>query len=313
MPPVLIAAFYRFAPLGTGRRAWKQELEELGRRQGLKGTLLLAAEGINGTVAGPESGVGELLKTLQARPGFADLPVRFSRADTAPFHRFKVRLKREIVSMGAPALDPRIRVGHYVSPHDWDALIADPGTLVIDTRNAYEVAVGSFEGAVDPHTASFHDFPSWVERELRPLVARQRPQRLALFCTGGIRCEKATSHLVEQGFSEVHHLQGGILRYLEERPEQGSRWRGECFVFDQRVALNHQLEPGEHSLCHACRMPLSPADRQLQSYVEGLSCRHCIDQRSAADRRRFGERQQQMVLAAARGEPHIGRVFPQEG
>jgi UPF0176 protein len=197
-------------------------------------------------------------------------------------------------------------VGTYVRPQDWDDLIADPGTLVIDTRNAYEVAVGSFEGALDPGTESFRQFPAWVEEHLRPLVAERQPQALALFCTGGIRCEKATAYLLQQGFEGVHHLQGGILQYLEDVPEAGSRWRGECFVFDQRVSVNHQLQPGRYRLCHACGLPLSPLDCDLESYVEGVSCRHCLTLFSERDRRRFSERQRQIALAAARGQGHIG-------
>jgi UPF0176 protein len=193
-----------------------------------------------------------------------------------------------------------------VPPGQWDALIADPDTLVIDTRNAYEVAIGSFEGAIDPGTATFREFPQWVERELRPLVEQRQPRAIAMFCTGGIRCEKATAYLQQQGFAGVHHLEGGILRYLEEIPEPLSSWRGECFVFDKRVAVNHQLEPGEHSVCHACGLPLSPADRELASYVAGVSCRHCLERFSDADRQRFAERQRQMERARQRGEHHLG-------
>ncbi|MEB3331344.1 MAG: rhodanese-like domain-containing protein, partial [Synechococcaceae cyanobacterium] len=205
---------------------------------------------------------------------------------------------------------PAQQVGTYVPPRQWDALIRDPDTLVVDTRNAYEVAIGSFAGAIDPGTASFREFPAWVERQLRPLVKQRRPKAIAMFCTGGIRCEKSTAYLLQQGFSNVHHLQGGILRYLEEMPEQGSSWRGECYVFDQRVSVNHRLEPGCHSLCHACGLPLSPADRSDAAYREGISCPHCIARFSDADRQRFGERQRQMRLAAQRGEAHIGAARP---
>jgi glutathione S-transferase/uncharacterized protein (DUF952 family)/rhodanese-related sulfurtransferase len=201
-------------------------------------------------------------------------------------------------------------LGHYVPPAQWDALIDDPGTLVIDTRNRYEVAIGTFEGAVDPGTDSFREFPQWVERELRPLVAQRQPRAIAMFCTGGIRCEKATAYLLQQGFEQVHHLQGGILRYLEERPEQDSRWQGECFVFDQRVSVNHRLEPGRHRLCHACGLPLAPEELQHPAYREGVSCHHCIRSFSEADRARFAERQRQIVRAKARGERHLGAAMP---
>jgi UPF0176 protein len=217
-----------------------------------------------------------------------------------------VRIKREIVTMGCPTVKPAEQVGTYVPPQQWDALIRDPDTLVVDTRNAYEVAVGSFVGAIDPGTESFREFPGWVERELRPLVEQRQPKAIAMFCTGGIRCEKSTAYLLQQGFTNVHHLQGGILRYLEEMPEQDSSWQGECFVFDQRVSVNHQLEPGSYSLCHACGLPLSPADREHPAYRQGVSCPHCIERFSDADRARFAERQRQMQLACERGQQHIG-------
>ena len=196
--------------------------------------------------------------------------------------------------MGVAGADPRSSVGIYVDPQDWNGMVDDPDTLVIDTRNSYETAIGSFEGALDPGTESFRDFPDWAERTLRPLIAQRQPQRIAMFCTGGIRCEKASSYLQQNGFGEVHHLRGGILKYLEQVPENESRWRGECFVFDQRVALNHQLEPGEHSLCHACGMPLSPDQRALPSYIKGVQCLHCMDRFNDADRERFAMRQRQM-------------------
>jgi len=276
----------------------------------VKGTVLLAGEGVNGTISGPAAGVETLLKQLQeADPGLRELEVKRHEAPGQAFHRLKVRLKREIVTLGRPEVDAGAAVGTYVTPQDWNALISDPETLVIDTRNGYEVAVGSFAGALDPGTASFRDFPRWVEEQLRPLVAERRPKALALFCTGGIRCEKATAHLLREGFAGVHHLQGGILRYLQEVDPAESCWQGECFVFDQRVALDHHLQPGAHRLCHACRMPLSPADRQRPEYREGESCHHCSGALSAEDRLRFAERQRQVVLARQRGEAHIGRVF----
>jgi len=307
-----VAAFYRFAALvEADLPALRARLLAAGNAGEVKGTLLLAPEGVNGTVSGPEVGVEALLELLQQGvPGLASLEVKRHSTEVQAFHRLKVRIKREIVTIGRPEVDPTTAVGAYLDPQGWNALIASPDTLVIDTRNAYEVAVGSFAGALDPGTASFRDFPAWVERELRPLVEARRPRALALFCTGGIRCEKATAHLIQEGFEGVHHLQGGILRYLEAVDPAESRWQGECFVFDQRVAVNHRLEPGDHSLCHGCRMPLSPADRALPSYFEGVSCRHCIPRLAPEDRERFRERQRQVVLARRRGEAHIGREFP---
>jgi len=307
-----VAAFYRFAALvEADLPALRARLLAAGNAGEVKGTVLLASEGVNGTVSGPEAGVEALLELLkQADQGLASLEVKRHSTDVQAFHRLKVRIKREIVTIGRPEVDPTAAVGAYLDPQDWNALIASPDTLVIDTRNAYEVAVGTFAGALDPGTASFRDFPAWVERELRPLVEARRPKALALFCTGGIRCEKATAHLIQEGFEGVHHLQGGILRYLEAVDPAESRWQGECFVFDQRVAVNQRLERGDHSLCYGCRMPLSPADRDLESYLEGVSCRHCADRLTPEDRQRFQERQRQMLLARRRGETHIGRVSP---
>ena len=304
---VLVAAFYRFAAL-EGLPDLQRELGDLAAAEGVSGTILLAAEGVNGTIAGADAGVQALLARLRQVAGLERLEAKFSRSEIEAFHRLKVRLKREIVTMGEPQVSPYLAsaVGTHVPPGQWDALIADPDTLVIDTRNAYEVAIGSFEGAIDPGTATFREFPQWVERELRPLVEQRQPRAIAMFCTGGIRCEKATAYLQQQGFAGVHHLEGGILRYLEEIPEPLSSWRGECFVFDKRVAVNHQLEPGEHSVCHACGLPLSPADRELASYVAGVSCRHCLERFSDADRQRFAERQRQMERARQRGECHLG-------
>ncbi|MFM8968262.1 MAG: rhodanese-related sulfurtransferase [Vulcanococcus sp.] len=294
-----------------GRHVGAHLLRQLAQAAQLRGTVLLAPEGVNGTVSGPELGVQQLLARLRQLAGLEQLEAKFSRAPQQAFHRLKVRLKREIVTMGCPTVKPAQQVGTYVPPRQWDALIRDPDTLVVDTRNAYEVAVGSFEGAIDPGTESFREFPAWVERTLRPLVAERRPKAIAMFCTGGIRCEKSTAYLLQQGFEGVHHLQGGILRYLEEVPEAGSSWRGECYVFDQRVSVNHRLEPGSYSLCHACGLPLSPADRGHSAYREGVSCPHCIHRFSDADRARFAERQRQLQLARSRGEAHIGAARPE--
>jgi UPF0176 protein len=302
-----VAAFYRFVAL-DGLEALQGGIRERGVVGGLSGTVLLAEEGLNGTVCGPAAGVEDLLVWLQGQPGLADLAVKTSWSSEPCFHRLKVRLKREIVTLDCPTVRPADGGGRRVPPVEWNGLVDDPDTLVIDARNGYEVAVGSFEGAIDPGTERFGDFPAWVERELRPLVAERQPRRLALFCTGGIRCEKATAYLLQQGFEGVNQLEGGILRYLEEIPAATSRWQGECFVFDQRVALNHRLEPGEHSLCHACGLPVAKADRQLASHEEGVSCHHCIGRYTDADRQRFRERQRQIGLARGRGRTHLGGV-----
>ena len=298
-------AFYGFTAM-EGLPALQQELRALAEQGCVRGTILLAEEGVNGTISGPDAGVTAVLDRLRQLPGLEGLEAKFSRADQQTFHRLKVRLKREIVTMGCPTVKPAEQVGTYVPPEQWNALIADPDTLVVDTRNRYEVEVGSFAGAIDPGTESFREFPAWVEQTLRPLVEETQPKAIAMFCTGGIRCEKSTAYLLQQGFENVHHLQGGILRYLEEIPEARSSWQGECYVFDQRVSVNHQLQPGSYSLCHACGLPVSPAQRLEPSYREGISCPHCIDRFSEVDRERFAERQRQMHLARERGQRHLG-------
>jgi UPF0176 protein len=243
--------------------------------------------------------------------GIADLEVKYSSAETMPFHRMKVRVKREIVTMGQPQVDPLAGTGHYVSPQDWNALISDPGTIVIDTRNDYEVAVGSFTGAIDPKTASFRDFPAWFRAERERLIGSQDPPKIAMFCTGGIRCEKSTAFLKAEGIAEVYHLQGGILKYLETVPASESLWQGECFVFDQRVAVGHDLEPGTHVLCHGCRRPVSSSDRASPLYVAGVSCPACHAARTDAQRAGYAERDRQEQLAKARGRAHLGASPPE--
>ena len=302
-PSFLVAAFYAFTSLAPPELdSLLTDLPVLASREQIVGSVLLAPEGVNGTISGSDRGVNGILECLRTRITLGDahferLQVKRSRCSRPAFRRFKARRKREIVSLGQPCADPRRNVGIYVDPCHWNELVDDPDTLVIDTRNAYEVAVGSFVGSLDPATDSFRDFPDWVEQHLRPLVERTSPARIAMFCTGGIRCEKASSFLQQRGFPEVHHLQGGILNYLEQVPEEQSRWRGECFVFDQRVALNHQLEQGEHRLCHACGLPLTPKQRSLESYIPGVQCLQCIDRFSDADRARFAMRQSQLRQA----------------
>lgn len=309
--PICVAALYRFTPL-PDREPIRAALAGLCCARGVKGTLLLAQEGINGTIAGSDAAIAEVIAHIRALPGCADLDVKYSRAATLPFHRMKVRLKREIVTMGEPDVDPLTGAGHYVAPQDWNALISDPNTILIDTRNDYEVAIGSFAGAIDPGTASFRDFPTWFRAQREHLLAGDTPPKVAMFCTGGIRCEKSTAFLKSQGVDEVYHLQGGILKYLETVPPEQSLWHGECFVFDQRVAVGHGLSPGTHTLCHACRMPVSPADRQSALYVEGVSCPACHATRTDAQRAGYAERDRQEALAQARGQAHVGAVMLQD-
>ncbi|WDA13388.1 rhodanese-related sulfurtransferase [Paracoccus marcusii] len=286
--PLTVAALYHFARLADPA-ARQGPLLDLCRAQGLCGTLLLAPEGVNGTIAGPRAGILAVLDHIRGWPGFAGLDWKESAADAPPFARMKVRLKAEIVTMGQPDMDPATTTGHYVAPRDWNALIAAPDVAVIDTRNDYEVQIGTFQGAVDPGTKSFRDFPAWWTDNAH----RFQGKRIAMFCTGGIRCEKSTNYLISQGVDQVYHLQGGILKYLEDVPQKDSTWQGECFVFDQRVSLTHGLAQGRHGLCHACRRPLAPEDRARPEFEDGVSCHRCADEYSDADRARFRERQRQ--------------------
>ncbi|WP_043602836.1 oxygen-dependent tRNA uridine(34) hydroxylase TrhO [Novosphingobium sp. Rr 2-17] len=308
--PVDVAALYRFARFDDPG-ALRDPLERLCRSEGIRGTLLLAHEGINGTIAGPHDGLARVLDHIRALPDCASLDVKMSSASAMPFHRMKVRVKPEIVTMGEPDIDPRATVGTYVEPQDWNALIADPGTIVIDTRNDYEVAVGTFEGAIDPETTSFRDFPTWFRGERERLLASGlgedgKPPKVAMFCTGGIRCEKSTAFLKSEGVEEVYHLKGGILKYLETVPQEDSLWRGECFVFDQRVTVGHGLIEGSYVLCHACRRPLDAQALASPLYEEGVSCPACHDERSEEQRASYRERHRQEALAAARGQAHVG-------
>jgi len=304
-----VAALYRFAPVAD-TAAMQDRLQTTCRDQEVLGTLLIASEGVNGTIAGTADGIDHVVATIRSLGGFADLDVKYSSAATMPFHRLKVRIKPEIVTMGRPDLDPIRDAGTYVAAAAWNALIADPGTVVIDTRNAYEVAVGTFAGAVDPQTVAFRDFPDWFRDHGRILLDQKRASgiepKVAMFCTGGIRCEKATALLKSEGVDQVHHLEGGILRYLETVPEDESLWQGECFVFDERVAVGHGLTPGSHSLCRGCRMPVSAEGRQSPYYVEGVCCERCHESRTEDQRRGYAERHRQVGIAEQRGETHVG-------
>ena len=304
--PIRIAALYQFARFDDPKTL-RAPLLALCEANGVRGTLLLAREGINGTIAGSDSGVEAVLDHIRTLPGCDAIEVKESRAEGLPFHRTKVRLKKEIVTMGQPDLDPLAGVGTYVAPEDWNALISDPDTIVIDTRNDYEVQIGSFEGAIDPQTTSFREFPEWFRAKRAELEAEGRSPKIAMFCTGGIRCEKSTAFARAEGVEDVFHLKGGILNYLEHVPESESLWRGECFVFDERVSVGHGLAPGDHGLCRACRRPLDRDDMAHDHYVEGVSCPRCYPERSDEQRARYAERHRQAELARARGEEHIGR------
>jgi UPF0176 protein len=299
--PFLVAALYHFVSV-PHFESLRAPLQQLCEDNGVKGTLLLAHEGINGTIAGPDAGIATVLAYLRAMPEVARLEHKESRASKMPFVRMKVKLKKEIVTMGVENIDPNKIVGTYVAPKDWNALISDPDTILIDTRNDYETAIGIFKGAVDPNTKTFREFPDWVKNN----TGLHNKPKIAMYCTGGIRCEKATAFMKDQGFDEVYHLKGGILKYLEEVPQEESLWEGACFVFDERVSVEHGLKEGEHKLCHACRNPITAEEITSSKYEEGVSCSHCYDSRTEEDRLRYRQRQLQIALARKRGHKHIG-------
>jgi UPF0176 protein len=308
--PVRVAALYKFVSF-EDCEAKRHALAAICSANGIKGTLIIAPEGINGTIAGSDAAVENALAFIRGLPRCAELEVKTSWAQESPFHRMKVRIKSEIVTMGQPAIDPITDAGHYVAPEDWNALIADPDTIVIDTRNEYEVALGTFAGAIDPGTKSFRDFPAWFRARRETLmVGKSITPKVAMFCTGGIRCEKATAFLKSERVNEVYHLKGGVLNYLESVPPEQSLWRGDCFVFDQRVAVTHDLAPGSSKLCHGCRRPLGEADHLSPLYVAGVSCPACYHDRTDEQRAGYAERHRQALLAAGRGEKHIGVTMP---
>ena len=297
-----VAALYQFTTFADPE-VLRGPILKTCQTNGVRGTLLLAREGINGTIAGERAGIDAVLAHLKGLPGCAGLEWKESPAETMPFARLKVRIKREIVTMGQPDIDPRQRVGAYVAPDDWNALISAEDVVVIDTRNDYEVEIGTFEGAVNPKIDSFREFPEWWRANARTYEGK----RVAMFCTGGIRCEKSTNFLLGEGVKDVFHLKGGILKYLEDVPEDKSLWQGACFVFDQRVSVTYGLAAGDHGMCHACRRPLFPADRDLPEYEEGVSCHHCLHEHDEEQRNRFRERQRQIVRAKALGKSHFAQ------
>lgn len=301
MSKIVVSALYHFALLEDFSDL-KNPLLDVMKEHGIKGTLLLAREGINGTVAGSEAAIDALHTYLRTDPRLSKLVTKESYTDEMPFHRTKVKLKKEIVTMGVENIDPNHIVGTYVKPQDWNDLISDPDVILVDTRNDYEVGIGTFKGAINPETDTFRQFPGYVEQNL----AHAKDKKVAMFCTGGIRCEKSTAYLKEQGFKDVYHLEGGILKYLEEIPQEKSLWEGECFVFDSRVAVKHNLEQGQYDQCYACRMPLTEEDKQGSHYDKGVSCHHCYDQHTEEQKSRYMEREKQVELAQKSGGDHIG-------
>lgn len=298
---ITVCALYKFVRLSRFE-ALRDPLIATMTKHDVKGTLLLAEEGINGTIAGPKSGIEQVLKFLAQDPCLKDISCKVSYNDENPFHRTKVKLKKEIVTMGIEGIDPNHVVGTYVKPKDWNALISDPEVLLVDTRNDYEVEIGTFKHAVNPNTETFREFPDYVKNNLD----KNKHKKVAMFCTGGIRCEKSTAYLKEQGFEDVYHLEGGILQYLEDVPSDETLWEGECFVFDGRVAVNHDLEQGQYDQCFACRFPITEEEKLGEHYIKGVSCHRCHDKVTEQQRHRYLERQRQIDLAEQRGEKHIG-------
>ena len=290
-----VAAFYNFSSIIDHEILLiKEELTHLATKQEIKGTILLAYEGVNGTVCGTENAIVQFIETLEKLLKVSEINVKYSWTEKQAFRRFKARKKKEIVTIGIKQVNPSKSVGKYIKAGEWNEFLEDPSNVVIDTRNEYEIKIGNFKGALNPHTSSFREFPAWVQKHLKPLIEENPSLKIGMYCTGGIRCEKATSFLIEEGFSDVYHLEGGILKYLEDVSAEKSLWNGECFVFDQRVSLDHDLFPGSHRMCHACGLPISPEDLKKPTYIKGLQCEACVDKFTDSDRARFAERQRQI-------------------
>ena len=290
-----VAAFYNFSSIIDHEILLiKEELTHIATKQEIKGTILLAYEGVNGTVCGTENAIVKFIETLEKLLKVSEINVKYSWTEKQAFRRFKARKKKEIVTIGIKQVNPSKSVGKYIKAGEWNEFLEDPSNVVIDTRNEYEIKIGNFKGALNPHTSSFREFPAWVQKHLKPLIEENPSLKIGMYCTGGIRCEKATSFLLEEGFSDVYHLEGGILKYLEDVSAEKSLWNGECFVFDQRVSLDHDLLPGSHRMCHACGLPISPEDLKKPTYIKGLQCEACVDKFTDSDRARFAERQRQI-------------------
>ena len=301
MTEYVVSAMYHFATLDDYKDIQQPLLKKM-QDNGVRGSLLLAREGINGTIAGTRADVDEVINFIKSDLRLKDIITKESFTNKIPFGRSKVRLKKEIVTMGVENIDPKQIVGTYIKPQDWNDLISDPDVLVIDTRNEYEIAIGSFKNAINPHTESFRQFPKYAQEQLLD----KKNKKIAMFCTGGIRCEKSTAYLKQQGFKDVYHLEGGILKYLEEIPQTESLWQGECFVFDARVAVKHGLEQGHYDQCFACRMPITHEDKKHEHYEKGVSCHHCYNRRTPEQLKRYEDREKQIQLAKSKGEEHIG-------
>ena len=300
---ILVASLYKFVEIDD-LSPLQDDLYAICNENNIMGTILLADEGINGTISGNANKLKDTIKILMKDKRFSNIEIKYSLTDKQPFNRMKVRLKKEIVTIGLPNINPNKKVGTYVKPEDWNDIISNPDVIVIDTRNIYETKIGSFKNALDPKTSSFREFPNWVKKFKNS--KENINKKIAMFCTGGIRCEKASSLMKEEGFEDVYHLQGGILKYLEKVDKKNSLWDGECFVFDQRVCLTDELEIGSYEMCFACRMPITEKEMQNEKYIEGISCIYCYDKTTEEKKERFKSRQKQILLAKNRGEKHLG-------
>ena len=305
MNNICIISFYKFVKI-LDLENIKKQIENICYKCDTKGTILIASEGINGTIEGAHHNIKKFLEQLKNDKKFSDIIPKYSYSSKDSFNRMKIRLKKEIVTIGNTKVNPNKYIGKYIDPDNWNEFISDPNTILIDTRNDYEVSIGTFKGAINPKTKSFRDLPNWIKNNLENTNDDYKNKKIAMFCTGGIRCEKSTSYLVQKGFTNVSHLKGGILKYLENVPKKKSLWNGECFVFDQRVSVAEELKPGSYLMCHGCRMPLKPDDTKLKSYIHGVSCKYCHNTKSAERKKRYAERQKQINLALKRGEKHIG-------
>ncbi len=305
MDNICIISFYKFVKILELEKL-KVKIENICNKFDIKGTILIAPEGINGTIEGSQNNIDRFLLEFKINKNFSDIEPKYSYSKKDSFNRMKVRLKKEIVTIGDTKVDPNKYVGKYIDPSEWNEFISDPNTMLIDTRNAYEVSIGTFKGAINPETKSFRDLPKWIKNNLETIDDNYKDKKIAMFCTGGIRCEKSTSYLVQKGFTNVSHLKGGILKYLENVPKNESLWDGECFVFDQRVSVAEELKPGTYLMCHGCRMPLKHEDTLLETYIHGVSCKYCHNKKSPESKKRYADRQKQIDLATQRGEKHIG-------
>ena len=308
---ICIISFYKFIKIKK-LKTLQNDIQTIADINKLTGTILVAPEGINGTIEGKTENISSFLTELKKDKKFKDIEPKYSYAKKNAFNRMKVRIKKEIVTIGDLNINPNEKIGKYIEPLKWNAFISEPDTIVIDTRNKYEVAIGTFKGSVNPETKSFRELPKWVSKNLISKNKNIKNTKIAMFCTGGIRCEKATSLLINRGFKDVYHLKGGILKYLENVPKEESLWTGECFVFDQRVSVVHDLKPGNYYMCHACRMPLTKNDKSLNSYIPGISCKFCYKSKSLEKKKRYADRQKQIELAKIRGEKHIGKKMEQK-